>query len=137
MPARTKARKRALDLLYEADVRDADPLTLLSERETRGDLPMSDYARSLVDGVQAHRARVDEVIATYAIDWPLDRMPAVDRNLLRVAIYELLWCPDVPGAVAINEAVELARDLSTEGSPPFINGVLARVLAEREALLAP
>ena len=83
-----------------------------------------------------HRTRIDEVITTYSIDWTLDRMPAVDRNLLRLAIYELLWAPDVPGAVAIDEAVEHARELSTEESPAFINGVLARVLVEREALLS-
>ena len=90
--------------------------------------------RVLVEGVVDHQARIDELIGTYSAGWALDRMPAVDRNLLRIAVYELLWQQDVPGAVVIDEAVNLARDLSTDESPAFVNGLLARILDLRPRL---
>ncbi len=128
MPARSKARKRALDILFEAELRDSPMLDLLAERTAMASPPVSPYAATLVRGVVAHQPKIDELIAMYAEGWTLDRMPAVDRNVLRIGIYELLWAPDVPGAVAISEAVQLARDLSTEASPTFVNGLLARLL---------
>jgi N utilization substance protein B len=134
--ARSKARKRALDLLFEADLRGADPLDTLEAWTNRSDPPVQDYARRLVEGVTAHRARIDEVISSYANDWPLERMPPVDRATLRVAVFELLWSDDVPAAVAIDEAVELAKSLSTDDSARFVNGLLARVLADKETLLS-
>ena len=127
MPARSKARKRALDVLFEAEVRGEPVLTLLEERVADASPPVSPYAAELVRGVQAHRDRIDELLTTYAEDWTLGRMAAVDRNILRIGTYELLWAGDVPDAVAISEAVALARDLSTDASPAFVNGLLARL----------
>ena len=135
MTARGKARKRALDVLYEADVRGTDPRATLQERLAQRDPPIAAYAVDLVEGVLAHRDRADELIRRYAVDWTLERMPAVDRNLLRLGIYELMW-GDVPDAVAVSEAVELARSLSTDHSPSFVNGVLGRILDEKADLLA-
>ena len=131
MAARSKARKRAVDVLYEADLRGTDPLTTLSERVALADPPVNDYTVELVEGVQANRARVDEILAEYAEGWSVARMPDVDRAVLRLAVYELLWRDDVPSAVVIDEAVELAKSLSTDESPRFVNGVLARVLREQ------
>jgi transcription antitermination protein NusB len=135
-PARSKARKRALDILFEAEQRDAPVLDLLAERITLGSPPVPGYAADLVRGVTVHAARIDELISQYAEGWTLDRMPAVDRNVLRIGIYELLWADDVPDAVAISEAVLLAQDLSTEASPAFVNGLLARI-AELKPSLQP
>jgi transcription antitermination protein NusB len=126
--ARRKARKRALDLLFEAEQRGLDPVTLTSERLAGGDPPVPDYAVSLVEGVVREKPRIDELLSTYAEGWTLERMPAVDRGLLRIALYELLWSPDIPDAVAVDEAVELAKELSTDDSPRFINGLLGRIL---------
>ena len=133
-PARSKARKRALDVLFEAEQRDSPVLDLLAERITLGSPPVSAYAADLVRGVTAHAARIDELISQYAEGWTLDRMPAVDRNVLRIGVYELLWADDVPDAVAINEAVLLAQDLSTEASPGFVNGLLAHIAKLKPSL---
>jgi N utilization substance protein B len=126
--ARGKARKRAVDILFEAELRGRGVLDTLSERVTVNDPPVGEYTKTLVHGVQEHRARIDELLATYSVGWPLDRMPAVDRNVLRVGVYELLFAEDVPDAVAVSEAVELVRELSTEDSPGFVNGLLGRIL---------
>ena len=135
-PARSKARKRALDILFEAELRSTPLLELLSERITLGSPPVPEYAADLVRSVAVHQARIDELISQYAEGWTLDRMPAVDRNILRIGVYELLWAQDVPDAVAISEAVLLARDLSTDASPAFVNGLLARI-AELKPTLQP
>ncbi|HUW78143.1 MAG TPA: transcription antitermination factor NusB [Candidatus Nanopelagicaceae bacterium] len=132
MSARTKARKRALDVLFEADIRGSDPLQVLIDRRDQADPPINVYSEELVTGVQANRGRIDELIATYSQGWDLDRMPPVDRNLLRIGIYEMMWSEDVPVAVAIDEAVELARTLSTEESSSFVNGVLGRIAKLKE-----
>ena len=143
MPARSKARKRALDILYEAEIRGEPVLGLLAERSAGpagggppagGSPPVSGYAAELVRGVQAHREQIDELLSEHSEGWTLDRMPAVDRNILRVGVYELYWASGVPDAVAISEAVLLARDLSTDGSPAFVNGLLARLLELRPGL---
>ena len=137
MPARSKARKRALDLLFEAELRGEPVLELLAERSAaKADEspPVPEYAAELVRGVAAHRDRIDELLSAHAEGWTLDRMPAVDRNLLRIGAYELLWSSDVPDGVAINEAVQLAKDLSTDGSPAFVNGLLARLLELKPTL---
>jgi N utilization substance protein B len=131
--ARSKARKRALDVLYEADLRAVDPLTTLADRIALGDPPVHDYTVELVEGVQANRERIDAILSDYAEGWTVARMPDVDRALLRLAVYELLWRAEVPDAVAIDEAVELAKALSTDESPRFVNGVLGRVLRDRPA----
>ncbi len=139
MSARSKARKRALDILYAAEVRGVSPLDLLGERPlaqgtARIAPPPNPYVATLVQGVQTHRARIDELLGTYSSGWALDRMPAVDRNVLRIGVYELLWADDVPDAVVIDEAVTLVRGLSTDESPAFVNGVLARILGLRPRL---
>lgn len=128
MPARSKARKRALDILYESDLRGRDALETLAERVAASDPPVPEYAVQLIEGVSARRARIDDLLASYSIGWTIDRMPTVDRNILRLGTYELLWAADVPDAVAVSEAVELARQLSTDDSPGFVNGLLARLL---------
>ncbi len=143
MPARSKARKRALDILFEAEIRGEPVLDLLAERSAEerspdgtGPPPVSGYAADLVRGVQAHRDRIDELLSEHSQGWTLDRMPAVDRNILRIGVYELLWAPGVPDGVAISEAVLLARELSTDDSPAFVNGLLARLLELKPELEA-
>ncbi|MFE9749732.1 transcription antitermination factor NusB [Actinosynnema sp. NPDC091369] len=137
MGARSKARKRAVDVLYEADLRGADPVTLLADRVGSTDVPpVNDYTIVLVEGVTAHRARIDDLISEHAEGWTLQRMPAVDRAVLRIGLYELLWAADVPDAVAIDEAVELAKGLSTDDSPRFVNGVLGRIAVIADQLRA-
>jgi N utilization substance protein B len=135
VPARSKARKRALDVLFEAELRGEPALEVLGERSRDIDRPFPPYASELVRGVQAHRERIDVLLAEHAHGWSLDRMPTVDRNILRIGSYELLWAGDVPDGVAISEAVQLARDLSTEGSPAFVNGLLARLLELKPTLI--
>lgn len=142
MAARSKARKRALDVLFEADQRGLDPLALLAERLAEpavntgpGDVPIPEYTVQLVEGVVARQARIDELLSTYAHGWTLDRMPAVDRALLRLGAWELLYNDDVPDPVAIDEAVELARTLSTAESPAFVNGLLARLLEIKPSVI--
>jgi transcription antitermination protein NusB len=151
--ARRTARRLALDVLYEAEIRDRLPLEALEAREREGwvipgaeeaaaDAPehaleqspteVIEYARALVAGVQAHQADIDALIVKYADRWALQRMPVVDRTVLRMALCELLWGEDIPVAVAINEAVELVKSLSTDDSGRFVNGVLGRI-AEAEA----
>jgi transcription antitermination protein NusB len=132
--ARSKARKRALDILYESELQSIDLATALSRRLTTGDPPLNEYTISLVEGVIAHRQRIDELLATYSVGWTLERMPAVDRNVLRLGAFELLYRDDVPDAVAISEAVKLVRDLSTDESPGFVNGLLARLAEIKPSL---
>ena len=134
MGARSKARKRAVDVLYEAGQRDADVLGTLKERLAQSDPPVPDYAVELVEGVVTHRLRIDELLSTYAEEWTLDRMPPVDLAILRIGSYELLWRDDVPDGVAVSEAVELAASLSTDESPAFVNGLLARLLMLKPSL---
>lgn len=131
MAARSKARKRAVDLIYEADLRGDDPVTTLAERIALADPPVNDYTVELIEGISEHRAAIDQLLSDYSEGWTLDRMPGVDRAVLRVGLYELLWAADVPDAVAIDEAVELAKLLSTDESPKFVNGILGRVLRDQ------
>jgi transcription antitermination protein NusB len=132
MAARSKARKRALDVLFEAEVRGDPVLALLAERITfggtdQGGPPVPEYAAELVRGVITHQERIDELIAEHAEGWSMERMPAVDRNVLRIGVYELFWADNVPDGVVISEAVQLAGDLSTDASSGFVNGLLARL----------
>ena len=137
MAARSKARKRAVDVLFEAEQRDVAPLTMLADRiaspGTEAALPQ--YACELIEGYDAHAARIDEVLETYSNGWTLDRMPAVDRAILRLATWEIVFNDDVPDPVAIDEAVELASGLSTDESPSFVNGLLARIMELKPTLL--
>jgi N utilization substance protein B len=134
MAARSKARKRAVDVLYESDARGVPATTTLAERLALADPPVNEYTVELIEGLDANRERVDEILTGYAEGWTVERMPGVDRAVLRLGVYELLWRPDVPEAVVIDEAVELAKTLSTDESPRFVNGVLARVLRDRGEL---
>lgn len=132
MSARTKARKRALDILFQADVRGDDVATILAaEAKRAANEPAREaswlYAREIVDGVIDNREAIDEQITTFSKDWSLARMPAVDRAVLRLAAWEILYNDAVPTAVAIDEAVELAKEFSTDDSPSFVHGVLARI----------
>jgi N utilization substance protein B len=129
MAARSKARKRAVDVLYEADIRSGNPLTLLRERLADATPPLNEHTVRLVEGVAEHAARIDTLIDTHASNWSIDRLPDVDRAILRMAVFELLWADDVPDAVVIDEAVELAKTLSTDDSPAYVNGVLGAILA--------
>lgn len=145
MKDRRAARRLAVDALYESEITDELPIDAFEALSAAGwVLPTPDegsagtpsdeavaYARTLVEGVQAHHADIDTIISRYADRWAIDRMPVIDRILLRIALVELLWGSDVPVAVAINEAVELAKALSTDDSGRFINGVLGRVVEER------
>ena len=134
MSARGKARKRALDLLFEADQRGVDPVQLTVERGADPGRPMNQYTVELVRGVADRRVRIDELLATYAHGWTVERMPAVDRAVLRIGTWELLYNDEVPDPVAIDEAVQLARMLSTDDSPAFVNGLLARLLEIKPTL---
>ena len=129
MAARTKARKRAVDVLYEADLRSVDPLVVLRDRIADGAPPVPEHAVRLVEGVAEHATRIDALIDAHASNWSIDRLPDVDRAILRMAVYELLWADDVPDAVVIDEAVQLAKALSTDASPAYVNGVLGAILA--------
>lgn len=131
--ARHKARRRAVDLLFEAEARDIDPADLADERielaaRDQAVAPIHAYTRTLVDGIAEELDRVDGTIESYLHDWTLGRLPAVDRAILRVAVWELLYATDVPPIVAVDEAVELAKELSTDDSPGFVNGVLGQVV---------
>jgi N utilization substance protein B len=130
MSARRKARKRALDVLYEADMRGDPIVEVLGSALARIPDPRPahlGYTTTLVEGVAAHLDRIDELVASYAEGWTLDRMPVIDRNLARLAVYELLYVDEIDDPVAINEAVELAKQLSTDDSPRFLNGLLGRI----------
>ncbi|GAA2337566.1 N utilization substance protein B [Streptomyces antioxidans] len=132
MAARNKARKRAFQILFEADQRGSTVQTVLADwiRLARTDdrqPPVSEYTMQLVEGYAQHIDRIDELIATYAVGWTLDRMPVVDRNILRLGAYELVWEDATPDAVVIDEAVQLAKEFSTDDSPAFVNGLLGRI----------
>jgi len=130
MPARRRARKRALDVLYEADLRDLPLARVLEAYVQRLETPRPErlpYTISLVQGVDKHLSRIDETLSTYAEGWTLERMPVVDRNLARIAVYELFYMDEIDDPVAITEAVELAKELSTDDSPRFLNGLLGRI----------
>lgn len=146
MPARSRARKRAIDILYEADQRSGSttadsrpvtPTTVLAERllHPGAQTAVPSYAVEIVEGVVAHTERIDEVLATFSQGWTLERMPAVDRAILRMGTWEVLYNDDVDDAVAIDEAVTLARELSTDESPGFVNGLLARIADLGSALV--
>ena len=139
---RSKARQRALEILFEADLRGVDPKVILADTRARiraqgaeGTIPaIQDYAVTLVEGVLEHVDRIDDVLDQHSDGWALDRMPIVDRNVLRIGAYELLWQKDVPDAVVLDEAVSLVRRMSTDDSPQFVNGLLARLAEVKESL---
>lgn len=136
MAARTKARKRALDLLFEAEARGVNVGDLLRERLAAPvtQAPLNAYTATLVEGVIAHWREINELLDTYSQGWPVERMPAVDRAILRLGAYEVLYSTEVPEKVAIAEAVGLAGELSTDDSPKFVNGLLARLAQVKPTL---
>ena len=138
MSARSKARKTALDLLYEADIRGTSAVETLKLRDVVEEgpdaRPIREYTRELIIGINDNHRKIDELITTYAQGWDMDRMPAVDRNILRLAIFEILWATSTPDGVAIDEALVLAKELSTEDSAGFIHGVLGRISSIKESL---
>ena len=138
MSARSKARKQSLDLLYEGDIRGQEPAELLALRDVIEEGPESrpirEYTKELITGIADNRRKIDELISTYAQGWDMDRLPAVDRNILRLGIYEILWCKDLDDAIAIDEALNLARELSTDDSAGYIHGVLGRISNIKESL---
>jgi N utilization substance protein B len=136
MAARSKARKRALDILFESEVRGLPLGATLDERVIAAEPPVNEYTVQLIRGISEHQARLDELVATYAQGWSLERMPAVDRNALRIGVYEILYVDGVPDAVAVSEAMNLVRDLSTDESPNFVNGVLGNIVRNKPALSA-
>jgi transcription antitermination protein NusB len=134
VPARTKARKRALDILFASELRREDPVEALDRAVEAGEGPTNEYTAYLVRGVGEHRARIDELLTTYSQGWTLDRMPAVDRNVLRIGLFELLYVDEVPDPVAVSEAMGLVGELSTDESPQFVNGVLGALQRDKETL---
>jgi transcription antitermination protein NusB len=134
--ARSKARRRALDILFEAEQRNISPIEALQGRREKTDTIINEYSVEIVEGVMAHGTQIDEFLSTYSQGWTLDRMPAVDRMILRVGSWELLYNADVPDTVAVSEAVQLATMLSTDESPAFINGLLGRLQQLKPTLLA-
>jgi N utilization substance protein B len=136
--ARSKARKQTLDLLYESDIRSSDLLELLSLRDVVEEgvdaRPIREYTRILVEGVHLHKRKIDELISTYAQGWDMDRLAAVDRNILRLGIFEILWEDEIDDAIVIDEALTLAQSLSTEESAGFIHGVLGRIVSIKASL---
>lgn len=138
MSARSKARKQALDLLYETDIRGTNLVDTLIARDIPADgpdaRPIREYTRELVNGVSDNRRKIDELITTYAQGWDMDRLPAVDRNILRLGIYEILWSKTVPTSVAIDEALDLAKELSSDESSKYIHGVLGRIASIKDTI---
>ena len=128
MGARTKYRKRALDILFESELQSLSMGGSLPERLVTNHPPINAYTVTLVEGVAENQAHIDELLAEHSRGWTLDRMPGVDRNLLRLGTYEILFADDVPDAVAVSEAVDLARELSTDDSPSFVAGVLGAII---------
>lgn len=136
MSARGKARSRALDILFEAEQRSASPFDVLRARREKTDQIVNPYTVDIVEGVVSRKAAIDEFLETYSQGWSLERMPSVDRIILRIGTWELLYNDDVPDGVAVSEAVALAKTLSTDESPQFINGLLGRLQQLKPSLLA-
>ena len=138
MSTRSKARKQALDLLYETDIRGTNLVEALIARDIPAEgpdaRPIREYTRELVNGVSDNRRKIDELITTYAQGWDMDRLPAVDRNILRLGIYEILWSNSVPTSVAIDEALDLAKELSSDDSSKYIHGVLGRIASIKDTI---
>jgi len=136
--ARSKARKQTLDLLYEADIRGTSAAELLTARDVEEDgpdaRPIRDFTKVLIAGVTDNKRKIDELIATYAQGWDMDRLPAVDRNILRLGIYEIVWSEDLADGIAIDEALNLAKELSTDESAGYIHGVLGRISSIKDSI---
>jgi len=134
MAARSKARKRALDVLFECEVRGLPLGETLDDRVRAAEPPVNDYTVELIRGIAEHQDRIDELISTYAQGWSIERMPTVDRNALRIGVFEVMYVDELPDAVAVTEAMHLVRDLSTDESPAFVNGILGNIVRDKPAL---
>ncbi len=138
MSARSKARKQALDILYESDIRSSDALVILESRDVTEEgpdaRPIRDFTRELITGVSANKRKIDELIATYAQGWDMDRLAAVDRNILRLGIFEIIWSDELADGIAIDEAITLAKDLSTDDSATFIHGLLGKISSIKDSV---
>ncbi len=138
MSARSKARKQALDLLYEADIRGGSALDFLQSRDVIEDgpdaRPIREFTKDLIGGIAENSRKIDELITTYAQGWDMDRLPAVDRNILRLAIYEIVWSTELADGIAIDEALTLAKELSTDESAGYIHGVLGKISSIKESI---
>lgn len=138
MSARSKARKQALDLLYEADIRGGSALEFLQSRDVVEEgpdaRPIRDFTKELITGVSENSRKIDELITTYAQGWDMDRLPAVDRNILRLGIYEIVWSTELADGIAIDEALTLAKELSTDESAGYIHGVLGKISSIKESI---
>ncbi|MDS1269414.1 transcription antitermination factor NusB [Lipingzhangella sp. LS1_29] len=132
--SRRKARIRAVEVLYEAEARDTSVAEVLERRRQQPEPPINEFTRRLAAHIDENRDRVDAVIAEYAVGWTLERMPIVDRNVLRMGVYELLWDDDIPDGVAVAEAVAVVRELSSNEAPTFVNGLLSRILEQKSSL---
>lgn len=132
--ARRKARRRAVEVLYESEVRSTSVEDVIKRRRAQPEPPINEFTEQLARSVDERRARIDELLDEYAIGWTLERMPVVDRNILRMGAYELLWAEDIPDGVAIAEAVGVAKELSTDESPNFISGLLSRLMENKSTL---
>ena len=139
MSARSKARKQALDILYESDIRGSSALATLEARDVSEDgpdaRPIREFAKELISGVSENKRKIDELIATYAQGWDMDRLAAVDRNILRLGIYEIVWSDELADGIAIDEAISLAKDLSTDDSATFIHGLLGKISSIKESIV--
>ena len=138
MSARSKARKQVLDILYESDIRNSDPLAILDSREVVEEgpdaRPIRGFTRELIAGVAANKRKIDELISTYAQGWDMDRLAAVDRNILRLGIFEIVYSDELADGIAIDEAITLAKDLSTDDSATFIHGLLGKVSSIKDSV---
>lgn len=138
MSARSKARKQALDILYESDIRSSDALAILESRDVTEEgpdaRPIREFTRELITGVSANKRKIDELIATYAQGWDMDRLAAVDRNILRLGIFEIIWSDELADGIAIDEAITLAQDLSTDDSATFIHGLLGKISSIKDSV---
>jgi N utilization substance protein B len=136
--ARSKARKQTLDLLYEAEIRSTSAADLLALRDVIEEgpdaRPIREFTKFLIAGVTENKRKIDELISTYAQGWDMDRLPAVDRNILRLGIYEIVWSADLDDGIAIDEALTLARELSTDESAGYIHGVLGRISSIKDSI---
>lgn len=132
--ARRKARRRAVEVLYESEVRAISVDDVIARRRAQPEPPINEFTESLARAIDERRGRIDELLDAYAIGWTLERMPVVDRNILRMGAYELLWDDGIPDGVAIAEAVGVAKELSTDDSPSFISGLLSRLMENKSTL---
>jgi N utilization substance protein B len=136
--ARSKARKQALDILYESDIRGVDASSILEQRDVLEEgpdaRPIREFTRELITGVTSNKRKIDELITTYAQGWDMDRMAAVDRNIVRLGIFEIVWSEELADGIAIDEAINLAKDLSTEDSATFIHGLLGKISSIKESI---